>query len=77
MKKYCLIVLNIFILCVFIFCCAACYHDLQVLRAYNARLQEGIFQLAQEQEEQVKEMRVMKTNNEIVYDLVINKEWKK
>ena len=27
--------------------------------------------------EQAKEMRVMKTNNEIVYDLVINKEWKK
>lgn len=77
MKHYCLIALNMFILIVFIFCCAACYHDLQVLRAYNARLQEGIFQLAQEQEEQAKEMRVMKTNNEIVYDLVINKEWEK
>ena len=77
MKKYCLIVLNIFILCVFIFCCAACFHALRVLRAYNVRLQEGIFQLSLEQEEQAKEMRVMKTNNEIVYDLVINKEWEK
>ena len=34
-------------------------------------------QLASEQKEQAKEMRVMKTNNEIVFDLVINKEWKK
>lgn len=34
-------------------------------------------QLASEQKEQAKEMRVMKTNNEIVFDLVINKEWEK
>lgn len=34
-------------------------------------------QLASEQKEQAKEMRVMKTNNEIVFDMVINKEWEK
>jgi hypothetical protein len=47
------------------------------MKAYNIRLQEQMGQLAIEQEEQSKEMRVMKTNNEIVFDLVINKEWEK
>lgn len=32
-------------------------------------------QLASEQKEQAKEMRVMKTNNDIVFNMVINKEW--
>jgi hypothetical protein len=45
------------------------------MKAYNIRLQELMGQLAIEQAEQSKEMRVMKTNNEIVFDLVINKEW--
>lgn len=34
-------------------------------------------QLASEQKEQAKEMRVMKTNNDIVFNMVINKEWEK
>jgi hypothetical protein len=45
------------------------------MKAYNIRLQELMGQLVIEQAEQSKEMRVMKTNNEIVFDLVINKEW--
>ena len=60
-----------------IFCCAACIHDLRVMKAYNFRLQEQMDQLAIEQAEQSKEMRVMKTNNDIVFDIVINKEWEK
>ena len=69
--------LMIFSCIIVIFCCAACIHDLKVMKAYNIRLQEQMGQLAIEQAEQSKEMRVIKTNNEIVFDLVINKEWEK
>jgi hypothetical protein len=60
-----------------IFCCAACIHDLKVVKAYNRSLQKQMMQIAAEQETQSKEMRVMKTNNDIVFDIVINKEWEK
>ena len=56
---------------------AGLYHDINILRYYNESLRQSILEVQQEQEEQAKEMRVMKTNNEIVYDLVINKEWEK
>ena len=75
--KNCALFLVIFCCVIMMFCCAACLHDLQVLRAYNSRLQEEIWKIATEQAEQSKEMRVMKTNNEIVFDMVINKEWEK
>ena len=45
------------------------------MKAYNNSIQKQLGQIATEQEAQSKEMRVMKTNNEIVFDLVINKEW--
>ena len=67
----------IFSCIIMIFCCAACIHDLRVMKAYNNSIQEQLGQLAIEQAEQSKEMRVMKTNNEIVFDMVINKEWEK
>jgi hypothetical protein len=72
-----IIYLMIFCCVIVMFCCAACLHDLQVLREYNNRLQAEIWQISIEQEAQSKEMRVMKTNNEIVFDMVINKEWEK
>lgn len=67
----------IFCCIIVIFCCAACIHDLKVVKAYNRSLQEQMMQIAAEQETQSKEMRVMKTNNDIVFDMVINKEWEK
>ena len=72
-------VLSIMIFCcvIVMFCCAAVVHDLKVMKQINFRLQEEMGQLAVEQAEQSKEMRVMKTNNDIVFDLVINKEWEK
>ena len=74
MKNYVLFLMMFF--CVIVmFCCAACIHDLKVMKAYNNSIQEQLGQIATEQEAQSKEMRVMKTNNEIVFDLVINKEW--
>lgn len=73
--KNCALFLVIFCCVIMMFCCACCIHDLRTLRAYNVRLQEGMMQLASEQKEQAKEMRVMKTNNDIVFNMVINKEW--
>lgn len=75
--KNCILIIMIFCCVIVMFCCAACIHDLKVMKAYNNSIQEQLGQIAIEQEEQSKEMRVMKTNNEIVYDLVINKEWEK
>ena len=69
--------LMIFCCVIVIFCCAACIHDLKVVKAYNRSFQEQMMQIAAEQETQSKEMRVMKTNNDIVFDIVINKEWEK
>ena len=69
--------LMIFSCIIVIFCCAACIHDLKVVKAYNRSLQEQMMQIVAEQETQSKEMRVMKTNNDIVFDIVINKEWEK
>lgn len=57
------------------FCCACCIHDLRVMKEYNYRLQEQLGQIVIEQQAQQKELRVMKTNNDLVLDLVINKEW--
>jgi hypothetical protein len=45
------------------------------MKEYNYRLQEQLGQIVMEQEAQQKELRVMKTNNDLVLDLVINKEW--
>ncbi len=73
--KNCALFLVIFCCVIMMFCCAFCIHDLRTLRAYNVRLQEGMMQLASEQKEQAKEIRVMKTNNDIVFNMVINKEW--
>lgn len=56
---------------------AGLYHDINILRYYNESLRQSILEVQQKQKEQAKEMRIMKTNNEIVYDLVINKEWEK
>ena len=75
--KNCLLIIMIFSFFIVMFCCAACLHDLRVMKAYNNSIQEQLGQIAIEQAEHEKEMRVMKTNNEIVYDLVINKEWEK
>lgn len=76
MKNFLLLIMT-FCCIIVIFCCAACLHDLRVMKAYNNRLQEQLGQIVTEQAEQQKELRVMKTNNEIVFDLVINKEWEK
>ena len=73
--KNCVLFLMMFFCVIVMFCCAACIHDIKVMKAYNNRIQEQLGQIATEQEAQSKEMRVMKTNNEIVFDLVINKEW--
>lgn len=73
--KNCVLFLMMFFCVIVMFCCAACIHDLRVMKAYNNSIQEQLGQIATEQEVQSKEMRVMKTNNEIVFDLVINKEW--
>ena len=73
--KNCVLFLMMFFCVIVIFCCAACIHDLRVMKAYSNSIQEQLGQIATEQEAQSKEMRVMKTNNEIVFDLVINKEW--
>ena len=75
--KNCLLIIMIFACVIVMFCRAACLHDLRVMKAYNNSIQEQLGQIAIEQAEHEKEMRVMKTNNEIVYDLVINKEWEK
>lgn len=75
--KNCILIIMIFCCVIVMFCCAACIHDLKVMKAYNNSIQEQLGQIAIEQEEQLKEMRIMRTNNEIVYDLVINKEWEK
>lgn len=75
--KNCILIIMTFCCVIVMFCCAACLHDLQVLREYNNRLQAEIWQISIEQEAQSKEMRVMKTNNEIVFEMVINKEWEK
>lgn len=75
--KNCILIIMMFCCVIVMFCCAACLHDLQALREYNNRLQMEIWQISIEQEAQSKEMRIMRTNNEIVYDLVINKEWEK
>ena len=71
------ICINLLLLSAAGFVVAGLYHDINILRYYNDSLRQSILEVQQEQEEQAKEMRVMKTNNEIVYDLVINKEWKK
>ena len=73
--KNCVLFLMMLFCVIVMFCCAACIHDLKVMKAYNNSIQEQLGQIATEQEAQSKEMRVMKTNNEIVFDLVINKEW--
>lgn len=73
--KNCILIIMIFCCVIVMFCCAACLHDLKVMKAYNNSIQEQLGQIAIEQEEQSKAMRIMKTNNEIVYDLVINQEW--
>ena len=75
--KDCILIIMIFCCVIVMFCCAACIHDLRVMKAYNNSIQEQLGHLAIELAEQSKEMRVMKTNNEIVFDLVINKEWEK
>jgi len=75
--KHCALFLMIFCCVIVIFCCAACIHDLKVVKAYNRALQEQMMQITAAQEAQSKEMRVMKTNNDIVFDIVINKEWEK
>ena len=75
--KNCVLFIMMFFCVIVMFCCAACLHDLRVMKAYNNSIQEQLGQIATEQEAQSKEMRVMKTNNEIVFDLVINKEWEK
>lgn len=71
------ICINLLLLSAAGFVVAGLYHDINILRYYNESLRQSILGVQQKQEEQAKEMRVMKTNNEIVYDLVINKEWKK
>lgn len=73
--KHALLLIMMFSFVIVIFCCAACFHDLWVMKEYNYRLQEQLGQIVMEQEAQQKELRVMKTNNDLVLDLVINKEW--
>lgn len=71
------ICINLLLLSAAGFVVAGLYHDINILRYYNDSLRQSILEVQQKQEEQAKEMRIMKTNNEIVYDLVINKEWEK
>ena len=71
------ICINLLLLSAAGFVVAGLYHDINILRYYNESLRQSILEVQQKQEEQAKEMRIMKTNNEIVYDLVINKEWEK
>ena len=70
-----LLIIMIFACVIVMFCCAACLHDLRVVKAYNKSLQEQMNLIRNEQEAQSKEMRVMKQNNDIVFNLAINKEW--
>ena len=71
------ICINLLLLSAAGFVVAGLYHDINILRYYNESLRQSILEVQQKQKEQAKEMRIMKTNNEIVYDLVINKEWEK
>lgn len=71
------ICINLLLLSAAGFVVAGLYHDINILRYYNESLRQSILGVQQKQEEQAKEMRIIKTNNEIVYDLVINKEWEK
>lgn len=73
--KNCVLFLMMFFCVIVMFCCAACIHDLRVMKAYNNSIQEQLGQIAIEQAEQSKEIRVMKTNNDIVFDLVIKNDW--
>ena len=73
--KNCILIIMIFCCVIVMFCCAACIHDLKVMKAYNNSIQEQLGQIAIEQAEQSKEIRVMKTNNDIVFDLVIKNDW--
>lgn len=73
--KHALLLIVMISFVIVIFCCAACFHDLRVMKEYNYRLQEQLGQIVMEQEAQQKELRVIKTNNDLVLDLVINKEW--
>lgn len=73
--KNCVLFFMMFFCVIVMFCCAACIHDLKVMKAYNNSIQKQLGQIAIEQAEQSKEIRVMKTNNDIVFDLVIKNEW--
>lgn len=77
MKFKCLSLFIIAFLFFLLACCVACFHDLQIMKAYNQNLQLQMAQLELDQEEQLKEVRLLKTNNDIMFELVINKEWEK
>lgn len=76
MFKRCVLIFITALLFFLLSCCFACFRDLRTMKEYNLSLQKQMAQLEMDQAEQSKEMRLLKTNNDIMFELVINKDWK-
>jgi len=69
-KYFVLTMLNFILLFIALVMIAGCIHDNKVLRGYNEQLRQSMLELRQESERTEAQMRLVKTNSDIVLRMV-------
>ena len=69
-KYFIMTMLNFILLFIALVMIAGCIHDNKVLRGYNEQLRQSMLELRQESERTEAQMRLVKTNSDIVLRMV-------
>ena len=69
-KYFIMTMLNFILLFIALVMIAGCIHDNKVLRGYNEQLRQSVLELRQESERTEAQMRLVKTNSDIVLRMV-------
>ena len=69
-KYFIMTMLNFILLFIALVMIAGCIHDNKVLRDYNDQLRQSVLDLRQENERTEAQMRLVKTNSDIVLRMV-------
>lgn len=71
-RSFVIIIISSLLICAAFCVSVGCYHDMKVMKVYNARMQESIEAMQKKQEQQASDIRQVKSDTEIMLRLAVD-----